>query len=83
MLNPQIIRFFFKLNDTELNKQLRWIAFYHLQSFNYQPRARRQKFMQVHTKNKKRKEYLKKVYKAFHGCSQQLGNSGKRSGWIY
>ena len=60
--NPQIIRFFFKLNDTELNKQLRWIAFYHLQSFNYQPRARRQKFMQVHTKNKKRKEYLKKVY---------------------
>lgn len=57
-----IIQFFFKLNDTELNKQLRWIAFYHLQSFNYQPRARRQKYMQVHTRNKKRKEYLKKVY---------------------
>ena len=58
----KIMQFFFKLNDTELNKQLRWIAFYHLQSFNYQPRARRQKYMQVHTKNKKRKEYLKKVY---------------------
>lgn len=58
----KIIQFFFKLNDTELNKQLRWIAFYHLQSFNYQPRARRQKYMQVHTNNKKRKEYLKKVY---------------------
>ena len=57
-----IIQFFFKLNDTELNKQLRWIAFYHLQSFNYQPRARRQKYMQVHTKNKKRKAYLKNVY---------------------
>ncbi len=57
-----IIEFFFKLNDTELNKQLRWIAFYHLQSFNYQPRARRQKYMQVHTRNKKRKEYLKKIY---------------------
>ena len=57
-----IIQFFFKLNDTELNKQLRWIAFYHLQSFNYQPRARRQKYMQVHTRNKKRKEYFKKVY---------------------
>ena len=60
--SPKIIQFFFKLNDTELNKQLRWIAFYHLQSFNYQPRARRQKYMQVHTKNKKRKEYLKKIY---------------------
>lgn len=58
----KIIQFFFKLNDTELNKQLRWEAFYHLQSFNYQPRARRQKYMQVHTKNKKRKKFLKEVY---------------------
>lgn len=58
----KIIQFFFKLNDTELNKQLRWEAFYHLQSFNYQPRARKQKYMQVHTKNKKRKKYLKEVY---------------------
>lgn len=54
--NPKVIKFFFKLNDTELNKQLREIAFYHLQSFNYQPRLRRQKYMQVHTKRKKRKE---------------------------
>lgn len=60
--SPKIIQFFFKLNDTELNKQLRWIAFYHLQSFNYQPRARRQKYMRVHTKNKKRKKYLKEIY---------------------
>lgn len=58
----KIMQFFFKLNDTELNKQLRWIAFYHLQSFDYQPRARRQKYMRIHTKSKKRKEYLKKVY---------------------
>lgn len=58
----KIIQFFLKLNDTELNKQLRWIAFYHLQSFNFQPRARRQKYMQVHTKNKKRKKYLKELY---------------------
>ena len=35
--SDKIIQFFFKLNDTELNKQLRWEAFYHLQSFNYQP----------------------------------------------
>ena len=60
--NPKVIDFFFKLNDTELNRQLRETAFYHLQSFNYQPRLRKQKYMQVHTKSKKRKEYLKKVY---------------------
>lgn len=60
--NNKVINFFFKVNDTELNKQLRWTAFYHLQSFNYHPRARRQKYMQVHTKNKKRKHYLKYVY---------------------
>jgi hypothetical protein len=60
--SDKIIQFFFKLNDTELNKQLRWEAFYHLQSFNYQPRARRQKYMQVHTKNKKRKKFLREVY---------------------
>lgn len=64
--SPKIMQFFFKLNDTELNKQLRWIAFYHLQSFNIQPRARRQKYMQVHTKNKKRKEYLKHQYPNEH-----------------
>lgn len=60
--SSEIMQFFFKLNDTELNKQLRQIAFEHLQSFDYRPRARRQKYMQVHTKNKKRKEYLKKIY---------------------
>lgn len=60
--SPKIIRFFFKINDTELNKQLRWEAFYHLQSFNYQPRARKQKYMQVHTRNKKRKIFLRDVY---------------------
>lgn len=60
--SPKIIQFFFKLNDTELNKQLRWIAFYHLHSFNYQPRARKQKYMQVYTKNKKWKKYLKEIY---------------------
>lgn len=60
--SPEIIQFFFKLNDTELNKQLRMEAFYHLQSFNYQPRLRKQKYMHIHTKNKKRKDYLKNVY---------------------
>ncbi len=58
----KITQFFFKLNDTELNKQLREEAFFHLQSFNFNPRLRKQQFMQVHTKNKKRKCYLKEVY---------------------
>lgn len=60
--SPKIMQFFYKLNDIELNKQLRWIAFYHLQSFNYQPRARRQKYMRVHTKGENRKKYLKNIY---------------------
>lgn len=60
--NDKVIHFFFKLNDTELNKQLRWEAFYHLQNFNYQPRARKQKYMQIHTQNKKRRYYLRFVY---------------------
>lgn len=58
----KIIRFMFKLNDTELNKQLRMEAFYHLQSFNYQPRLRRQKYIQIHKKNKKTKLFLKNEY---------------------
>ena len=60
--NPVVIDFFFKCNDTEINRQLRENAFYHLQSFNYQPRLRKQKYMEIHTKNKKRKDYLRKVY---------------------
>ena len=60
--SPVVINFFFKLNDTELNNQLRWLAFYHLQAFNYNPRARKLKYMPVHTKNKKRRQYLKNVY---------------------
>lgn len=60
--NTPVIRFFFKLNDTELNVQLRMIAFLHLQSFNYDPRLRRKKYMRVRTKNRKRKSYLKEVY---------------------
>lgn len=60
--NSKIIQFFFKLNDTEINRQLREIAFYHLQSFNYQPRLRRQKYIQVRTQNQKKKEFLKKDY---------------------
>ena len=56
------IQFFFKLNDTELNKQLREEAFFHLQSFNFNPRLRKQRFMLIHAKTKKRKCYLREVY---------------------
>lgn len=60
--NSTVINFFFKINDCELNKQLRMQAFKHLQSFNFPIRLRRQKYMIVHSSNKKRKEYLKKIY---------------------
>lgn len=60
--NDKIIRFFFKINDTELNFQLRELAHHYLQNYNYQPRLRKQKYMIVLTGNKKRKQYLKKEY---------------------
>lgn len=60
--SPEIIDFFFKINDTELNRQLREEAFFHLQSFNYQPRLRRQKYMIVYAGNVRRKKYLRDVY---------------------
>ena len=59
---PKITKFFFKVNDTELNFELREIAFKHLQSFNYAPRLRKQKYMICHAGNKKRKKYLKYEY---------------------
>ena len=60
--NPKVIQFLFKLNDTELNIQLRKLAFARLQSLNFQPRLRGQKDMQAPTSNKKRKQYLLKQY---------------------
>ena len=58
----KVIKFFFKLNDTEINYQLRHEAFLYLQSFNYNPRLRRQSYMIVHAKNKERREFLKNIY---------------------
>lgn len=66
--NRKVINFFFKINDIEINRQLRNEAFYHLQSFNFNPRMRRQKFINVHCSNKKRKQEIRKVY-AFETCN--------------
>lgn len=59
---PKVINFFSKKVDTEYNPQLRRMAFEHLQSFGFQPILRRQKYMKILSKNKKRREYLKNVY---------------------
>lgn len=56
---PKIIAFFSKLIDTEYNRQLREEAFYHLQSFGYQPNLPRQKYIRIPSKNRKRREFLK------------------------
>lgn len=61
--NDKITQFFFKRNDTELNQQLRMEAFYYLQSIGFHPRLRKGKYMLLHTKNKKRREYLKNYSK--------------------
>lgn len=54
--------FFSKVADTEINRQLRNEAFYHLQEFGHYTKMRRQKYMRINTRNKKRKKYLKNVY---------------------
>ncbi|NGT59130.1 toll/interleukin-1 receptor domain-containing protein [Clostridium perfringens] len=59
---PKVINFFSKKVDIEYNPQLRRMAFEHLQSFGFQPILRRQKYMKIPSKNKKRREYLKNVY---------------------
>ena len=58
----KVLRFFSKVIDTELNRQLREMAFSHFQSLGFQPTLRNQKYFVVKTNNKKRKTYLKKVY---------------------
>lgn len=57
-----VIRFFSKKNDTEINFQLREMAFKHLQSFGFDPQLRKQQYMRINTRNKNRKHYLKNIY---------------------
>ncbi len=56
------IRFFSKIVDTEVNRQLRETAFYHLQSFGFQPKLPRQKYISIKSKNRNRRKYLKNIY---------------------
>lgn len=58
----KVITFFSKKVDTEYNRQLREIAFKHLQSLGFQPVLRKQKYMRIPSKNKKRREFFKNEY---------------------
>lgn len=58
----KILRFFSKVIDTEYNLQLRQMAFYHLQSFGFQPVMRKQKYMRIPSRNKKRRKEMKNNY---------------------
>lgn len=55
----KMISFFKKVADSEYNCQLRNMAFEHLQSLGHYTFLRKQKYMQIHTKNKKRKQRIK------------------------
>ena len=59
---PKVVNFFKKIAHKELNFQLREEAVRHLLAFGHYARLRKQKYMQVHTSNKKRKKRLKKEY---------------------
>ncbi|QNM15798.1 toll/interleukin-1 receptor domain-containing protein [Fusobacterium hominis] len=57
------INFFRKIHDTEYNNQLRERAFKRLQEWGNYVRLRKGKFIVVKTKNKKRKKFIKEIYK--------------------
>ncbi len=56
------IIFFQKINDTEINHQLREMAFYHLQSLGHYVKLRKRNSIRIPTKNKKRRKFLKEEY---------------------
>lgn len=59
---PKVVDFFKKKVDSEYNRQLREMAFYHLQSLGHFVVLRKQKYMRIPSKNKKRRKFLKEVY---------------------
>ncbi len=59
---PKVISFFKKIAHSEINFQLRSEAVRHLLVLGHYAQLRTQKHMQIHTENKKRKEYLRNVY---------------------
>lgn len=56
------INFFKKLNDKEINHQLREMSFYHLQSLGHFVKLRRRKSIPINTQKRKRKKFLKDIY---------------------
>lgn len=57
------VDFFRKVHDTEYNNQLRERAFLRLQEWGHYIRLRKGKYIVIKTKNKKRREFIKKIYK--------------------
>lgn len=58
----KVLNFFSKRNDVEINRQLREMAFYHLQSLGFQPVLRKQKYIRIPSQNTKRRKFLRDVY---------------------
>jgi hypothetical protein len=59
---PNTINFFKKKVDTEYNMQLREMAFLHMQGYMHFVTLRKQKYMRIPSKNKKRRKHLKNIY---------------------
>lgn len=59
---PKVIKFFKKRAHSELNFQLREMAVLFLHSMGHYAVLRKQKYMRVHTKNRKKKKNLKQEY---------------------
>lgn len=60
---PKVINFFRKKVDTEYNRQLREMSFYHLQSLgHFSGQLRKQKYMRIPSDSNRRRKYLKDIY---------------------
>lgn len=59
---PKVISFFKNKVNSEYNRQLREMAFYHLQDFCHYVILRKQKYIRVPSQNKTQRKYLKEVY---------------------
>ncbi len=59
---PKLIAFFKKIAHSEINFQLREEAVRHLLSFGHYAKLRKQKYMQIHVNNTKRKKQIRDIY---------------------
>ncbi len=80
----KMVQFFKRIAQSEYNFQLREMAFHYLQNFKHFTELRKQKYMRIHTKNKKRRAMIRRNGKVRYEIPQtpqeleyRIHNQGK------